>query len=71
MFCYQVRYDEVAVQTTFDKADNSSIRETPGLHWRWPWPINKVALYPTLLQVLDAKIEAFKTTAGKMVTVRT
>ena len=71
MFCYQVRYDEVAVQTTFDKADNSSIRETPGLKWRWPWPINKVALYPKRLQVLEDKIEELQTADGKSVIVRT
>ena len=71
MFCYQVRYDEVAVQTTFDKADNSSIRETPGLKWRWPWPINKVALYPKRLKVLEDKIEELQTADGKSVIVRT
>lgn len=38
MFLYQVRYDQVAVRTTFDKADESSIQDSPGLKWRWPWP---------------------------------
>ena len=71
MFCYQVRYDQVAVQTTFDKADDTSIRETPGLKWRWPWPVNKVALYPKRLQVLEDKIEELQTSDGKSVIVKT
>ncbi|MFM8634000.1 MAG: protease modulator HflC [Planctomycetia bacterium] len=71
MFFYQVRYDQVAVRTTFDRADEGSIQETPGLKWRWPWPINKVALYSKRLQVLEDKIEELQTADGKSVIVRT
>ncbi len=71
MFFYQVRYDQVAVRTTFDKADETSVQETPGLKWRWPWPINKVALYSKRLQVLEDKIEELQTADGKSVIVRT
>jgi membrane protease subunit HflC len=71
MFLYQVRYDQVAVRTTFDKADESSVQETPGLKWRWPWPINKVALYSKRLEVLEDKIEELQTADGKSVIVRT
>ena len=71
MFLYQVRYDQVAVRTTFDKADESSIQESPGLKWRWPWPINKVALYSKRLQILEDKIEELQTADGKSVIVRT
>ncbi len=71
MFLYQVRYDEVAVRTTFDKADESSVQETPGLKWRWPWPINKVTLYPRRLQLLEDKIEELQTADGKSVIIRT
>ena len=71
MFLYQVRYDQVAVRTTFDKADESSIQEAPGLKWRWPWPINKVALYSKRLQILEDKIEDLQTADGKSVIVRT
>ena len=39
MFLYQVRYDQVAIRTTFDKADENSVQSTPGLRWRLPWPI--------------------------------
>ncbi len=71
MFLYQVRYDQVAVRTTFDKADESSIQESPGLKWRWPWPVNKVALYSKRLQILEDKIEELQTADGKSVIVRT
>lgn len=71
MFLYQVRYDQVAVRTTFDKADASSVQETPGLKWRWPWPVNKVSLYSKRLQVLEDKIEELQTADGKSVIVRT
>ena len=71
MFLYQVRYDQVAVRTTFDKADETSVQDTPGLKWRWPWPINKVTLYPKRLQLLEDKIEELQTSDGKSVIVRT
>lgn len=71
MFFYQVRYDQVAVLTTFDKADEKSVQDTAGLKWRWPWPINKVSLYSKRLQVLDDKIEELQTADGKSVIVRT
>jgi hypothetical protein len=31
MFLYQVRYDQVAIRTLFDRADAESVEETPGL----------------------------------------
>jgi modulator of FtsH protease HflC len=71
MFLYQVRYDQVAVRTTFDRADASSVQDAAGLKWRWPWPINKVTLYSKRLQVLDDKIEELQTADGKSVIVKT
>jgi len=71
MFLYQVRYDQVAVRTTFDRADEASVQDAAGLKWRWPWPINKVTLYSKRLQVLDDKIEELQTADGKSVIVKT
>lgn len=71
MFCYQVRYDQVAVRTTFDKADAASVQSTPGLKWRLPWPIHKVTHYSKRLQLLEDKIEELQTADGKSVIVRT
>jgi membrane protease subunit HflC len=61
----------VAVRTTFDRADESSVQDAAGLKWRWPWPINKVTLYSKRLQVLDDKIEELQTADGKSVIVKT
>ena len=71
MFLYQVRYDQVAVRTTFDKADETSVQSTPGLKWRLPWPINKVTHYSKRLQLLEDKVEELQTADGKSVIVRT
>ncbi|MBL6831348.1 MAG: protease modulator HflC [Pirellulales bacterium] len=71
MFCYQVRYDQVAVRTTFDRADDQSVQSTPGLKWRLPWPIHKVTHYSKRLQLLEDKIEELQTADGKSVIVRT
>lgn len=70
-FLYQVRYDQVAVRTTFDKADASSVQNTPGLKWRLPWPIHKVTHYSKRLQLLEDKLEELQTADGKSVIVRT
>jgi membrane protease subunit HflC len=71
MFLYQVRYDQVAVRTTFDRADESSVQGTPGLKWRLPWPIHKVTHYSRRLQLLEDKVEELQTADGKSVIVRT
>lgn len=71
MFCYQVRYDQVAVRTNFDRADDQSVQNTPGLKWRLPWPIHKVTHYSKRLQLLEDKIEELQTADGKSVIVRT
>lgn len=71
MFLYQVRYDQVAVRTTFDKADASSVQNTAGLKWRLPWPIHKITHYSKRLQLLEDKVEELQTADGKSVIVRT
>ena len=71
MFLYQVRYDQVAVRTTFDKADDGSVQTAPGLKFRLPWPINKVTHYSKRLQLLEDRIEELQTADGKSVIVKT
>jgi membrane protease subunit HflC len=70
-FLYQVRYDQGAVRTTFDKADAASVQSAPGLKWRLPWPIHKVTHYSKRLQLLEDKLEELQTADGKSVIVRT
>lgn len=71
MFLYQVRYDQVAVRTTFDRAEEGSVQSSPGLKWRLPWPINKVTHYSKRLQLLEDIIEELQTADGKSVIVKT
>lgn len=71
MFLYQVRYDQVAIRTLFDRADAESIEATPGLKWRLPWPIHQVTHYSKRLQLLEDKLEELQTADGKSVIVRT
>ncbi len=42
MVSFQLRQDKVAVVTTFGKA-KAEVTEA-GLHWKWPWPIQRVYL---------------------------
>lgn len=67
--CFQVRYDEVAVKTTFEKADENSIVKEPGLHFCAPWPFQKVKTYSTRLQVLEGQLEEQQTADGKSVII--
>lgn len=71
MFLYQVRYDQVAIRTVFDRADADSVEETPGLKWKLPWPIHQVTHYTKRLQLLEDKLEELQTADGKSVIVRT
>ena len=71
MFLYQVRYDQVAIRTVFDRADADSVEDTPGLKWKLPWPIHQVTHYSKRLQLLEDKLEELQTADGKSVIVRT
>lgn len=85
MFTFQVRYDEVAVVTTFDKAtppqynaDGSideenpgSLKLEPGLYFKWFWPIQSEYKYPKRVQVLEDQLEEQQTADGYAVIVNT
>ncbi len=62
MFLYRVRYDEVAVLTTFGDADVEDIHHAKAWPYlRWPWPIQQVTRYPTRLQLLADQLEEQQT----------
>jgi modulator of FtsH protease HflC len=85
MFTFQVRYDEVAVKTTFGKATEpqrnaaggidplnpGSVIVEPGINFRLPWPIQNVEKYTTRVQILDDQLEEQQTKDGYAVIVRT
>lgn len=68
---FQVRYDEVAVRTHFDSADENSLISNPDIYGRWPWPIDKVHKYSKRLQVLEDQLEEQQTADEKAVIIRT
>jgi membrane protease subunit HflC len=53
LFTFQVRYSEVAVVTTFGRITGPP-RE-PGLHLRWPWPIQQVYKFDRRIQNFQDK----------------
>lgn len=50
---FQVRTTEHAIKTTFSVYDPAHI--APGLHFKWPWPIQRVFKVENSLQVLEAR----------------
>ena len=71
MFAFQVRYDQAAVLTTFDKATESAVKRDAGLYFKLPWPIQKVNTYSTLTQLLEHRLEQVATGDGKSVVIKT
>jgi modulator of FtsH protease HflC len=52
LFTFQVRQSEVAVVTTFGKTTGVY---QPGLHLRWPWPIQQVYKFDQRIQTFSDK----------------
>ena len=53
LFTFQVRQSEVAVVTTFGKPTGAIAK--PGLHLKWPWPIQKVYKFDERIQNFQDK----------------
>ena len=70
MFTYQVRYDEVAIMTTFDKADENSVVDTAGLHMKLPWPINDVKKFSKRIQLIQDELRQEPTKDNQVLTIR-
>lgn len=70
IFSYQVPTTDRAVVITLGKID--PVVRQPGLHFRWPYPIQKVMKYDTRLRCYDGnigKLEETPTSDGKNITV--
>ena len=59
LFTFQVRSNEVALLHTFGKP--SEALTPPGLHARWPWPIQEVRRYDNRLHVNETRDEETNT----------
>ncbi|MFN3167369.1 MAG: SPFH domain-containing protein [Phycisphaeraceae bacterium] len=81
MVTYTVDYNQIAIITTFDKAtepseaalankkDSGSVIVEPGLKFKWPWPIQRVQVYPTQLQVLQDTPEQLLLSDGNTIII--
>lgn len=62
---YQVRFDEMAILTTFGRAEEGSSKnvdgKSAGLHWKWPWPIQQVHKFDARVRVLSDRLEQQET----------
>lgn len=57
LFAFQVRETEVAVVTTFGSYSESSTKTEPGLHFRLPWPIQKIYKFDKRIRNFERKFE--------------
>jgi membrane protease subunit HflC len=65
-----VRFDQICVLTTFDRADSATaIVTAPGLHLKWPYPIQDVQPYSTCVHTQETTLEQMVTKDGKSVVV--
>lgn len=78
MVTYQVRYNEVAVRRTFGKIEppgpdgrSADVKTEPGLYFKWPWPIQQVAIFDNRIQLTETVGEETPTRDGKNVIVTT
>lgn len=66
---YTVRFTERAVLTTFGKADETDIKETPGLKFKWPYPVQSVIKYDTRLRHVSAAKQQQQTADNRQIVV--
>lgn len=71
MMTYVVRFNEQAVVSTLGKADEGSVVRQPGLHFRWPYPFQKVTVYDTRLRLIQSDQETQQTKDKSQVILQT
>ncbi|MFW5653646.1 MAG: protease modulator HflC [Planctomycetota bacterium] len=67
---YQVRFNQTAIVTTFGKAGDNSIIDDPGLHFKWPYPVQSVTTYDTRSKVLRTRLESVQTRDKQVIVVQ-
>lgn len=68
---YTVRFNEVAVRTTFGKTSTASVKSEPGIHFRFPLFADRVTTYDTRVQIAETPLVEVPTADGQSVVVRT
>jgi membrane protease subunit HflC len=67
---YTVRFNEVAVRTTFGKTSTASVQTRPGVHFRFPLFADRVSKYDTRIQLNETSLVEVPTADGQSVVVR-
>lgn len=67
MFTYQVRFTETAVVTHFNQIKNVIEPGQAGLHFKWPWPVDRVYVYDTRLRSFETEFRQAATEDQKTV----
>lgn len=68
MFCYQVRFTEKVVVTRFDDIKEDQ-PDGPGLHFKWPWPIEQVHRFDARLRTFETEFRQAATQDQKTVVI--
>jgi len=71
MTTYTVRFNEVAVRTTFGKTSTASVVSEPGVHFRFPLFADRVRKYDTRVQLTETPTVEVPTADGQSVVVKT
>lgn len=73
---FQVRFDQMAVVTTFGKAGEGSVynadqdKDQSGIKFKWPFPINSVKLFDKRVQLLQDRPEELLTRDGHALVIQ-
>ncbi len=67
---YTVRFNEVAVRTTFGKTSTASVQTEPGVHFRFPLFADRVSKYDTRVQLAETPLIEVPTRDGQSVVVK-
>lgn len=65
MVSYTVQFDQWAVLVHLGKVSEEPVE--PGLHWRWPWPVERVITYDRRLQHFEDVYEPAQLNDGKTI----
>lgn len=68
-FTYTVRFTEKAVLTTFGRAGDNAVIESPGLKFKLPYPIQSVTKYDTRNRVLQTRSQQQQTADNSQIIV--
>ncbi len=75
MVSFQVNYDQSVIITTFGKATPEDVINSEGndagLHFKWPWPIQKTISFDRRISVLNDRLEQQETKDKQVVILKT